>query len=99
MLWLIKKGKLIVTGFSPASAAKELGVKMGDILKSVDGHNVLFMVPDEEVRQCCRRRAGLMCHEGAVAVGSAFGDVCKFCDAQRERSVVLSVGRWMAGAS
>lgn len=81
VLWLIKKGKLIVTGFSPASAAKELGVKMGDILKSVDGHNVLFMVPDEEGH-----------HEASKLLRGAEGSYCRLEMLRVKRQAVEQKG-------
>ncbi|KAJ1470236.1 hypothetical protein T484DRAFT_1980491, partial [Baffinella frigidus] len=42
--WLIRNNKLVVGSFSAWSVADKLGVKHGDILRSVDGADVLAMV-------------------------------------------------------
>lgn len=41
ILWLTRNSKLICAGFAPGSPAKAAGVKSGDILKSVDGADIL----------------------------------------------------------
>jgi len=41
ILWLTRNSKLICAGFAPGSPAKAAGVKSGDILKSVDGTDIL----------------------------------------------------------
>mmetsp|Transcript_13465 Transcript_13465/g.31653 ORF Transcript_13465/g.31653 Transcript_13465/m.31653 type:complete len:142 (+) Transcript_13465:199-624(+) len=43
VLWLVKQNKLIVTGFARGSAAREAGVRAGDILKAVDDIDVFHM--------------------------------------------------------
>ena len=41
ILWLTRNSKLICAGFAPGSPARAAGVKSGDILKAVDGTDIL----------------------------------------------------------
>ena len=43
ILWINNKDKLVVAGFTPGSQAKQAGVVCGDILRKVDGRDVLKM--------------------------------------------------------
>jgi S1-C subfamily serine protease len=43
ILWINNKDKLVVAGFTPGSQAKQAGVLCGDILRKVDGQDVLKM--------------------------------------------------------
>ena len=43
ILWINNKDKLVVAGFTPGSQAKQAGVVCGDILRKVDGMDVLKM--------------------------------------------------------
>lgn len=43
ILWIVNKDKLVVAGFTPGSQAKQAGVCCGDILRKVDGRDVLSM--------------------------------------------------------
>ena len=45
--WFIRNNKLVVGSFSGWSVADKMGVKHGDILRAVDGVDVLNMVADE----------------------------------------------------
>mmetsp|Transcript_13247 Transcript_13247/g.31094 ORF Transcript_13247/g.31094 Transcript_13247/m.31094 type:complete len:340 (+) Transcript_13247:201-1220(+) len=50
IVWVLKAGRLLVAGFNPRSTAHTLGVRSGDILKSVDGIEVLNLSTDFEGR-------------------------------------------------
>jgi len=67
ILWLCRKNKLLVAGFAPGSLARTCGVKAGDILKSVDGRDVLGMTVD--------KRTGK--HEAGILMGGTRGSECK----------------------
>jgi len=46
--WFIRNNKLVVGSFSGWSVADKMGVKHGDILRAVDGAEVLNLVADED---------------------------------------------------
>eukprot|EP00961_Rhodomonas_salina_P280771 3792766-Rhodomonas_salina.2 len=46
--WFVRNNKLVVAGFSKWSLADKIGVKHGDILRSVDGVDVLSLTRDED---------------------------------------------------
>ena len=53
--WITKKNKMICAEFAHDSRAKDAGVRAGDILKAVDGTDILHMEVDEET---CEHTAG-----------------------------------------
>jgi len=46
--WLIRNHKMIVAGFDPGCLAKEKGVQKGDILRAIDGVDVLALKQRED---------------------------------------------------
>lgn len=67
ILWLTRNSKLIVAGFAPGSAARTAGVKSGDILKSVNGLDVLGMTVNKATGK----------HEAGALMVGAFGSNCE----------------------
>eukprot|EP00286_Rhodomonas_abbreviata_P027450 CAMPEP_0181312568 /NCGR_PEP_ID=MMETSP1101-20121128/13768_1 /TAXON_ID=46948 /ORGANISM="Rhodomonas abbreviata, Strain Caron Lab Isolate" /LENGTH=356 /DNA_ID=CAMNT_0023419431 /DNA_START=160 /DNA_END=1230 /DNA_ORIENTATION=+ len=47
IVWVLKANRLLVAGFNPRSSAPAIGVRTGDILKSVDDVDVLDLEADE----------------------------------------------------
>ena len=64
ILWINNKDKLVVAGFTPGSQAKQAGVLCGDILRKVDGQDVLKMKSEVQAYPLC---------QVARAVGSLSG--------------------------
>lgn len=51
ILWILKNDKLVVSGFSAGSVANRVGIEIGDILKAIDGREVLHLQTYDNV--CC----------------------------------------------
>lgn len=51
IFWKVKNNKYIACSFGPDSVAKRVGVRPGDILRSVDGVDILGFQMDDSVRQ------------------------------------------------
>jgi len=49
----VNKDKLVVAGFTPGSQAKQAGVTCGDILRKVDGKDVLSMKAEARDYNIC----------------------------------------------
>jgi len=65
-LWLTRNSKLIVAGFAPGSAARSAGVRSGDILKAVNGQDVLGLTVDKKTGK----------HEAGALMVGAYGSNC-----------------------
>ena len=67
ILWLVNKDKLVVAGFTPGSQAKQAGVTCGDILRKVDGKDVLSIKAEARHYNICMYMKPYL-HIGSVLV-------------------------------
>jgi len=65
--WFIRHNKLVVGSFSSWSVADKLGVKHGDILRAVDGHDILRLTPPERGKR----------HPAEEMLNGAYGTMCE----------------------
>jgi len=82
--WLIRNNKLVVGSFSGWSVADKMGVKHGDILRSVDGVDVLAMAVGEDGK-----------HPAMKLLSGDYGTMCKLRVMRVDQDQVKSM---MAGA-
>mmetsp|Transcript_32931 Transcript_32931/g.66871 ORF Transcript_32931/g.66871 Transcript_32931/m.66871 type:complete len:268 (-) Transcript_32931:74-877(-) len=75
IVWLIRKGNLICAGFVDGSVAQKCGVWIGDILKSVDGFNVMTKKQQMTDAESTAKAEKTMA-EALKNMNGAYGSVC-----------------------